>query len=40
MAILNFNANEVEPNTPFEVIPAGKYNAVIVESEMKATRPT
>ncbi len=38
MAILNFNANEVEPNTPFEVIPAGKYNAVIVESEMKATR--
>ena len=38
MALLNFNANEVEPNTPFEVIPAGKYNAVIVESEMKATR--
>ena len=38
MALLNFNANEVEPNAPFEVIPAGKYNAVIVESEMKATR--
>ncbi len=38
MALLTSNANEVEPHAPFEVIPAGKYNAVIVESEMKATR--
>ena len=33
----NFNANEVEP-TSFEPLPAGKYLACIVESEMKATK--
>lgn len=34
----NFNANEVEPTTSFEPIPAGKYLAAITESEMKATK--
>lgn len=38
MATLNFNANEVEPSIAFEAIPAGKYNAVIIETEMKATK--
>ena len=38
MAILNFNANEVEPSKPFDPIPAGKYVAVITDSEMKETR--
>jgi len=34
----NFNANEVEPNTPFDPLPAGKYLAAITASEMKATK--
>jgi hypothetical protein len=38
MSTLNFNANEVEPMTAMEAIPAGKYQAVIVESEMKSTK--
>jgi len=38
MSTLNFNANEVEPSAGFDVIPAGKYNAVISDSEMKDTR--
>jgi len=39
MANLNgFNANEVEPTTNFEPIPAGKYLAAITESEMKPTK--
>jgi hypothetical protein len=38
MAILNFNANEVEPSTAPEAVPAGKYIAVIVESEQKPTK--
>ena len=39
MANLNgFNANEVEPTTPFEPVPAGKYLATIAASEMKATK--
>lgn len=33
-----FNANEVEPSTDFEPIPAGKYLAVITESEVKPNR--
>ncbi|MCK6486567.1 MAG: DUF669 domain-containing protein [Phycisphaerae bacterium] len=37
-ALNNFNANEVDPNFAFEAIPAGKYLAVITESEMKATK--
>lgn len=39
MANLNgFNANEVEPAAGFDPIPAGKYPAVITESEMKPTK--
>lgn len=38
MATLNFNANEVEPSVGFEPLPAGKYQAIIVDSEMKATK--
>lgn len=39
MANLNgFNANDVEPNPGFDPIPAGKYLAIIVASEMKPTR--
>ncbi len=34
----NFNANDVEPTTDFEPIPAGKYLAVITDSEMKPTK--
>ena len=39
MSNLNgFNANEIDPNFAFEAIPAGKYLAVITESEMKPTK--
>lgn len=39
MAALNgFNAKEVEPNTGFDAIPAGKYEALIVDSEMRPTK--
>lgn len=39
MANLNgFNANNVDPATDFEPIPAGKYLAVVTNSEMKPTR--
>lgn len=39
MSNLNgFNANEVEPAVGFDPIPAGKYLAVITESEMKPTK--
>ncbi len=38
MASVNFNANEVEPSSVYETIPAGKYQAVITESEMKTTK--
>lgn len=34
----NFNANTVDPADEFEAIPAGKYLAVITESETKATK--
>jgi len=33
-----FNANEVEPASDFEPIPAGKYLAMISESEWKQTK--
>lgn len=33
-----FNANEVDPIAGFDPIPAGKYLAVITESEMKPTK--
>jgi len=39
MATLNdFDANQVEPTTPFDPVPAGKYLAVITESQMKPTK--
>lgn len=38
MATLNFNAHEVEPSVAFEAVPAGKYVAVIVNSEIKPTK--
>ncbi len=38
MASLNFNANDVEPATDFEPLPAGKYLAAITDSEMKPTK--
>jgi hypothetical protein len=39
MANLNgFNAHNIDPATDFEPIPAGKYLAVITDSEMKATK--
>jgi len=33
-----FNANNVEPTTEFEAIPAGKYLAMITDSETKPTK--
>lgn len=33
-----FDANRVEPSTDFDPLPAGKYLAVITESEMKPTK--
>ena len=39
MANLNgFNAHDVDPNTEFDPVPAGKYLAIITESEMKPTK--
>ena len=34
----NFNAEEIEPSSSFDPIPAGWYTAIISNSEMKATR--
>jgi hypothetical protein len=36
--LAGFDANQVEPTGTFEPIPAGKYLAVITESEMKQTK--
>lgn len=38
MAALNFDANSVEPNQPFAVLPAGKYLAELIDSDMRATK--
>lgn len=38
MANLNFNAHDVDPAVAFEPIPAGKYLAAIIASEMKPTK--
>ena len=38
MVDLNFDATTVEPQSDFEPIPAGKYEAVITDSEMKPTK--
>ncbi len=34
----SFDATGVEPTTAYEVLPAGKYRAQIIESEMRVTR--
>ncbi|MCP3887209.1 MAG: DUF669 domain-containing protein [Propionibacteriaceae bacterium] len=38
MATLDFNANDVEPTTAFEPLPAGKYLAEITASETKPVK--
>ncbi len=38
LSAYNFNAEEVEPSSSFDPIPAGWYTAIINNSEMKATR--
>lgn len=38
MSLLNFNAEEVAPSAGFDAIPAGKYQVVVTESEMKPTK--
>lgn len=39
MANLNgFNANDVEPQAAFEALPAGKYMAIITDSQTKPTK--
>lgn len=38
MANLNFNAATVEPQGTFEVLPKGKYLAMIIASELKPTK--
>lgn len=35
---LNFDANQVEPNAGFDVIPAGEYDAVIISSKVEPTK--
>jgi hypothetical protein len=36
--LYGFNANDVDPTVEYEPIPAGKYLAMITESEMKPTK--
>lgn len=36
--LAGFDANRVEPSTDFDPLPAGKYLAVITDSEMKPTK--
>jgi hypothetical protein len=38
MVGLNFDAHTVDPSADFEAIPAGKYEAVITDSEEKPTK--
>jgi hypothetical protein len=38
MVQLNFDANQVAPNTGFEPVPEGWYNVAITESEVKPTK--
>src|SRR5690349_10497157 len=35
---MQFDANQVEPSTSFDVIPAGKYHVQIVNSQMRDTK--
>jgi hypothetical protein len=38
MAAIDFNSDDVAPRTGFDPLPAGKYKAVITESEEKPTK--
>ena len=38
MATLDFNANDVQPNTGFDPLPADKYVAMVTASQMKPTK--
>lgn len=38
MAKIGFNANAVEPSTPMDVLPAGKYLCMAIASELKPTK--
>ena len=38
MASLNFNAAAVEPQQSFEALPAGRFEVIITDSEMKETK--
>ena len=38
MATINFNAENVAPSVAFEALPAGKYNVVITDSDIKTNR--
>jgi uncharacterized membrane protein len=38
MAKIGFNANQVEPSTPMDVLPAGKYLCMAIASELKPTK--
>jgi hypothetical protein len=38
MATLNFNAENVEPNTGFDPIPAGRYNLMVEDTDMCETK--
>ena len=38
VSLRGFDANQVEPSTSFDPIPAGKYTAAIVDSKVKPTK--
>jgi hypothetical protein len=38
MALLNFDASQVDPSVPYETLPPGKYLVEITETEMKPTK--
>jgi len=38
MASLNFNAASIEPQQSFDALPAGRYEVIITDSEMKDTK--
>lgn len=37
VSLSGFNANEVEPNEGFDVLPEGKYQVIIIDSERRTT---
>lgn len=38
MAIIDFNAEEIEPQSDFSPLPVGEYTVVITQSDMKPTK--